>query len=269
MIDKDILKSKYNPEGSTLRKAQIRMTSLLEFFDNFCKKHHLIYWLDSGTLLGAARHGGFIPWDDDTDVMMPLGDFEKMKRLMLKHNGIYGDVVFQCNETDSGFFASWMTLRDVNSEYIQASNFHNRRKYRGLQVDIFPCIDKFIPPLITFCQHYQNRLIDRPIINNGNISKTPLSTLIFFNIFHKVVIPFCNFVGKPFKHEYVRFGYGISFKSKRYKKNIFPLKKILFENKEFSAPANVSEYLSDIYGDWQRMPSEDEIVTHDVEVIFK
>lgn len=263
------LKQKYNPEGSPLRHAQYRMVNLLLFFDKFCQDNGLKYWLDSGTLLGAARHGGFIPWDDDIDVMMPLDDFKRLKRLMLKRNGIYGDVVLQCHETDPGFFANWMTLRDLNSEYIQASNVHNRRKYRGLQIDIFPCIDRFFPPFLTFCQHYQNRLIDRPIIKSANTSSSPLSTIFFYDLFHKVVLPLCNLVGKLFRHDYVRFYYGIPFKSKRYLKNIFPLKKIIFEGMEFSAPANVSEYLSGLYGDWQKIPSADKIVTHNVKVVFK
>ena len=263
------LKQKYNPEGSPLRKAQYRMLEMLSFFDNFCQENGLRYWLDSGTLLGAARHGGFIPWDDDTDVMMPLEDFKRLKCLMLKHDGRYGDIVLQCNETDSGYFASWMTLRDLNSEYIQASNFHNRRKYRGLQIDIFPCINSFSPSLITFCRYYQNWLIDRPIIKSSKTSSSPLSTIVFFHFFHKVILPFCNFVGKLYKHDYVRFYYGIPFKSKRYLKYIYPLNTILFEGLKFSAPANVAAYLSCLYDDWQKIPPTDKINTHNVKVVFK
>lgn len=268
VCDKE-LKQRYNPEGSPLRNAQCRMTELLIFFDGFCQDNELRYWLDFGTLLGAARHGGFIPWDDDVDVMMPFEDFNKLKRIMLQHNGIYHDIVLQCNETDSGYFASWMTLRDLGSEYIQDSNIHNIRKYRGLQIDIFPCINYFAPPLIAFCQHYQNFLIERPIMESKNISTAPLTTVFFYKIFHKLIIPFCSIIGKLFKHDYYVFYYGISFKSTRKLKNIFPLSKILFENSEFSAPCNVPAYLSDLYGDWQKIPSKDGIITHNVEVVFK
>ena len=71
-------------EGDTpLRQAQLVMLRMLKIFDAICIKHGLTYWLDGGTLLGAVRHGGFIPWDDDLDVCMPLDDFEKYKHLSL------------------------------------------------------------------------------------------------------------------------------------------------------------------------------------------
>lgn len=268
-LNDNYLKQKYNPEGSPLRNAQHRMVELMSLFDEFCQENALKYWLDFGTLLGAARHGGFIPWDDDVDVMMPFDDYVRMKKLMLKNKGIYRDAILQCNETDPGFFASWMTLRDLKSEYIQDSNLHNRRKYRGLQIDIFPCVNYYAPPLMAFCRHYQNWLIDRPLIRSSNISSSPLSVLISYKIFHKVILPLCNAVGRLFKHDEFRFYYGVPFESKRKLKNIYPLTKISFENIEFSAPANVSAYLTDIYGDWQKIPPADKIVTHNVEVVFK
>lgn len=85
MIDKRLqaeLRAKYNPDGSNLRKAQLRMFDMLVAFDKICKEHNLRYWLAAGTLIGAARHGGFIPWDDDLDVNMPREDANKLKDMM-------------------------------------------------------------------------------------------------------------------------------------------------------------------------------------------
>ena len=64
------LRARFNPEGSLLWKHQQRMVELLLAFDAICKRHHIRYWLIGGTLIGAARHQGFIPWDDDMDVQM-------------------------------------------------------------------------------------------------------------------------------------------------------------------------------------------------------
>lgn len=83
MIDKKIqdeLRIKYNPDGSDLRKAQLKMLELLKFLNKICTENNLTYWLDSGTLLGAVRHGGFIPWDDDIDVCMPYKDAVVLKK---------------------------------------------------------------------------------------------------------------------------------------------------------------------------------------------
>ena len=70
--------SYFNPEGSILRKHQMKMVDILCVIDKICKKHKINYWLSSGTLLGAVRHQGFIPWDDDLDIAMPIDDFEQL-----------------------------------------------------------------------------------------------------------------------------------------------------------------------------------------------
>ena len=60
---------------SNLRKLQLTERALMQDFDRMCKKHGLRYYLLGGTLLGAVRHGGFIPWDDDVDLCMPRDEF--------------------------------------------------------------------------------------------------------------------------------------------------------------------------------------------------
>ena len=90
MIDPKLqaeLRARFNPDGSDLREAQLRMLGLLKFLDDICKKNGLEYWLDSGTLIGAARHGGFIPWDDDVDVCMMKKDADKLKPLWVPKYG--------------------------------------------------------------------------------------------------------------------------------------------------------------------------------------
>jgi len=62
----------------SVKEAQNTMLKLLLAFDKICQENQLTYWLDHGTLLGAVRHQGFIPWDDDLDVSMPREDYEKL-----------------------------------------------------------------------------------------------------------------------------------------------------------------------------------------------
>ena len=62
------LRARFNPDGSLLRRHQLRMLEMLTYIDGVCVQHDIPYWLSSGTLLGAVRHGGFIPWDDDVDI---------------------------------------------------------------------------------------------------------------------------------------------------------------------------------------------------------
>lgn len=65
-----------------LRACQLKQLAILEEIDKICKRHKIEYWLDGGTLLGAVRHGGFIPWDDDIDIGMSLEDESDSRRLL-------------------------------------------------------------------------------------------------------------------------------------------------------------------------------------------
>lgn len=76
------LKNRFNPEGSKLRRYQLHLLDTLVEFDGFCKKHDIQYYLAYGTLLGAIRHKGFIPWDDDVDLWMDRENYTKLENLM-------------------------------------------------------------------------------------------------------------------------------------------------------------------------------------------
>ena len=69
-----------------MREEQQIMLSILKEFDRICRKNNLSYWLCSGTLLGAVRHKGFIPWDDDIDVAMFREDYERFQRAVIEEN---------------------------------------------------------------------------------------------------------------------------------------------------------------------------------------
>jgi lipopolysaccharide cholinephosphotransferase len=271
MISKEIqgkLRSIYNPDGSVLRKAQLRMTEMLVFLDKVCTKYNLRYWLDSGTLLGAARHGGFIPWDDDTDVCMPMEDLHKLRKIMIEEH-LSDEFVLQTYESDRNYLRiEWCTLRDLKSEYIQNSRFHKGLKYRGLQVDIFPMEMGVRPKFKRITKRFQNMFVDTFVFNEKipyrlgvNLAKISM----FFEA--QIMIP----VFRLFNYKtanYYSFSYSIGFISRRYLKNIYPVRKIKFEEYMLNAPRNIDAYLADLYGDWRKLPKPDQIQTHHVEIKF-
>ncbi len=121
-------------KNEALRIMQLCDTELLHIFDKLCMKYNLRYWLDSGTLLGAIRHRGFIPWDDDLDVMMPRKDYDKVIPLMKEEMEQYGIVV------------RWGGYFD-NMGYMARLAFAYKTVETGVWMDIFPadCCNSAVP----------------------------------------------------------------------------------------------------------------------------
>ena len=129
-----------------MRRAQCRMLEMLCFIDRVCEESNIPYWLDGGTLLGAVRHEGFIPWDDDTDICILEKDQKKLKEILFERTK-GTRYILQCKETDKGYYGSWYVLRDLDSEYIVNDSIHELREYKGCQVDLFCVSDRISRPL--------------------------------------------------------------------------------------------------------------------------
>lgn len=259
------LRERFNPDGSQLRKAQLRMLELLTFIDKVCKENDIRYWLDSGTLLGAERHGGFIPWDDDTDICMPTDDLEKFKKVFFEKYQD-SDYALQCEETDPKALCPWVVLRDLRSEYLQDSDLHKRRRYRGLQVDIFPVENDINRRLHSFSAYLMKGLVFAPYDRKSMRWLRPFADFSF-SFLMKVLYPSFHFF-VPNNKEYCMLSYGVPFTQVMNYSDLYPLGEIEFEGRVFKAPNNVDAYLTAIYGDWRKVPSLDSIQTHNVDILF-
>lgn len=122
-----------------LRKAQLIMLDMLIEFDAICKKHNLQYWLDSGTLLGAVRHQGFIPWDDDIDLAMPIEDYNRF--LEIAKSELSNEIFLQTSQTDKNFKFDYIKLRSNKASIVELHEKDKHINYhQGVFVDIFPML---------------------------------------------------------------------------------------------------------------------------------
>lgn len=148
------------PVGSkeiSLQDSQNEMIKILSFFDEFCLKNDITYFLDYGTLIGAIRHNGFIPWDDDVDVCMPVKDYLKFCNLFLEESNdkFYLDSLYN-KKLD---YCTVSTLSKIKSKKVFTEFRHFPvRYYSGMGIDLFPLCG--VPSDNSMQMEFQNKCLE-------------------------------------------------------------------------------------------------------------
>ena len=122
-------------DDRVLRQLQLTMLEILRVFDRFCREHDLKYSLYAGSLLGAVRHQGFIPWDDDLDVCMSRADYERF--LVLWQNNPQPGYVLQNKENSKYFDQSFSKIRKDHTTFLQ-DEIEIGNHHTGIFLDVFP-----------------------------------------------------------------------------------------------------------------------------------
>lgn len=123
----------FTPE--TLRKLQLKELDTLVYFKEFCNKNNLLFYLCGGCCIGSLRTGGFIPWDDDIDILMPRDDYEKLYKLWDNDK----QERFKLLRTDEKIFTGniFTTIVDTETTCVKANQAHLDIPF-GIMMDIFP-----------------------------------------------------------------------------------------------------------------------------------
>lgn len=246
----------YNPEGSALRNNQLAQLEVLKDFAEICKKHDINWWICSGTLLGAARHGGFIPWDDDIDVSMLKKDYRKLRKIL--QNMDSDEYFFQCIQTDPDHINPFGVFRRKKGEVSSTDPRAVYFKYKGVGIDVF-----YIEKCSRFSSHlskffYRNILHETQKIKNATLRHTLIRVGQAINF--GLLFPIVRLVGLINPKNKYHYPHGSGFYEEPfYIKNIFPLTTIEFEGVTFPAPGDTDAHLTAMYGDWRKIPSEDQI----------
>lgn len=125
-------------KGEEFRRMQLIQRDMIKELDRVCRKNNIRYSIFCGTLLGAVRHKGYIPWDDDADIAMLREDYEQFKRVADQLNP---DICFlQDHETDPEYRWGYAKLRRTGTTFIRAGQEHIKSK-TGVFIDIFPLDD--------------------------------------------------------------------------------------------------------------------------------
>ncbi len=228
-------------QGETrLRQCQLVMLRMLKILDFLCSKHDINYFLSGGTLLGAIRHKGFIPWDDDLDVGMTRENYEKFVILAVPE--LPNDIFFQNPETDMHYPKLSNVdarLRDKYSSYNHIGK-DNNKWHEGLQVDIFVYDRAFLPHNIFI--NTQNVLLKS--LNNNNKRAKVLKAISKYS-------PFSLVYASNYLQYFRLLQVGANYIKQ---KDISTLIKTKFEDMEFYIPQGWHNCLTRQYGDYMKLP---------------
>ena len=267
--------------ASETKKLWAVLLDLLLEFDRVCKKHGIKYMIDGGTLLGAMRHGGFIPWDDDIDIVILREEYEKLQKVA--KDEFMHPYFFQTYATDKGYPRNFARLRNSETTAIQRFEIHNGRPLFAYNQGAF--IDIFIEDNVPADVETRNQFLDSIYVLHEKIwgyrkikillkGFNPLRVVRILCRYAKPLMmqyifgkdPFFEYCSKidflcqKFNVEKTEYVSHLGFCANRRDKLCLMVPRMFFEELttvsfegfQFPATAYANEYLEMIYGNWRK-----------------
>lgn len=261
-----------------LRKAQLLMLKILKEVHKICEENNIKYFLSDGTLIGAIRHQGFIPWDDDLDIGMLREDYEKFCKIapqILSEN-----FILQNFQTDKGYGLQFGKVILKNTVWIEKVAKNTNRQWSGIYIDIFPYDNitenkkkqKLINRLYIFIQGLI--LIKFKYINISNYEsmakklKYVLKKIYLCTISKKLLIYIRDSICKRYlnKSNTLVTKYGGNFYKNQNPYNFYKdLTLQNFEDTSFYIPKNYDKILKNLYGNYMDIPPIEKQRQHGIE----
>lgn len=272
--------------SNSLQELQAVELSILKTFIEICKKNNLRYFIIDGTLLGAVRHNGFIPWDDDIDIGMPREDFEKFSQLV--HHELTNRYQFISINTNSSYTNPVPRIIDTSVTLMERSAM--KEHTQNAWIDIFP-MDGMPSSKIESVFHKFRLLSSRLKFNYARFSTNvdlirknrPWIERILINIGKRLPVEKIFSWEKEYKrmekllrkYPYDNSKYIVNFYSAYKFREMFDKKYYgngkgyKFEDIILSGPVDYHFILTSIYGDYLTPPSEDDRNHHNTEILTK
>jgi len=246
-------------EDHDLKELHQHLLLIMQEVHSICTENNIHYTLAGGTLIGALRHKGFIPWDDDLDIMMPYKDYERFKEVVFaeQHEWLEFNVIGKT----PGCYRTIIKAYDSRTTLIQTNN----NTPKGVFIDIFPFVSVGNTILGAKFEYYLYRLFVAPLVRKTNVygDKNPIKEFILTAV--GKALPASFWYG-CIKRQYERL-------SKRQTKYVSDLdgspngivkrefteeyELTPFENCQFYRFTHADEYLTSVWGDYMQLPPEE------------
>lgn len=248
-----------------LSKEEIQnvLLDIMQYFHDICEKNNIYYVLCSGSCLGAVRHKGFIPWDDDIDVFVPRSHYEKLINILKDYGVRYVPLTYELSDK---YYYPFCKLIDANT--IANQEEFNPIANMGLYIDIFP-VDglpadaKNRGKHINVVRKFSKLIAIKNAVHTANPIKNLIKRIIgsFYN--NQKLCKKINALAVKYPEETSEFAMDIVWGTKPFLYSDVSARILVpFEDRWFYIPENYDNYLKTIYGDYMQLPPEDKRVTH-------
>ena len=255
--------SKYSVCGYDIDIMHTKMLEIAVEVDRICKEQGLKYSLYGGSVIGAVRHNGFIPWDHDIDMAMPRKDYDKFVKYMLTHPN--EKIFFSNYKSEKRYPNNWGKVRLNGTVFLEQELASLTELHKGVFIDLHP-IDNIVPAFLKLQVRIAMFWSCVGKTKSGIYEGSKIKRMVykFFSW-----MPYCvinamrSCAMKMFKHFPTKYVYKVAHPNN----GIYPIPRCTFEdliehdfeNTNFLIPKNYDEFLTKRYGDYMQIPPESEV----------
>lgn len=243
-----------------IKRVQVRLLEMARETVRVLDSNGFKYFICFGTLLGAVRHKGFIPWDDDFDMFLFDDEYDDAIACLRKH--LPPNIIVHDRESDPIYWPAWSRLRDIGSRVHSVQDLDDEAyKYKGINLDLYR-----IKRVNRGCADlYRRRENIEFLVRKNTVGLVQKDQ--YSRMFDEWVTDYTHLLSAKRVCADDVFAFTVGFKQGEID-DILPLQKIMFEGYEFFAPHNIDAVLRHIYGDYMMIPEYSKRKPHYDRVLF-